>query len=254
MLMADPLMAPLTKALAPKITSRPALNETVPKVDAIVLLTVISPNAVADVRDTLPAALMAAATTIPLPEFNPMVLKAALTAALTVKSPTAVVDVNETATLPVMAAPTTKALPATRVIVPKVEVIVPLPLLIKSALVTDAVAVRDIFIPALIAALIDKLRPDNKVTVPNAELTAAPMVMSPTAPTDVKLTLPNPAALTAPVTPNVDEVAAVAKVILPVPVVVTPLVVKLPVWAVNWKFTPVNAAATSVDVKLLVIV
>jgi hypothetical protein len=78
--------------------------------------------------------------------------------------------------------------------------------------------------------------------------------MSPVAPVDVRLTLPGPPAVTAPVTPNVDELAEATKLILPVVVVVIPLVVRLPVAAVKLKFTPVNAAFTSVDVVLLVIV
>jgi len=154
--------------------------------------------------------------------------------------------------LPVIVPPTVNALPADKLIVPSVELIVPLELEIKSPVLVEDV--NDTFIPALMAALIDRLRPANTVTVPSAELTAAEIVMSPVAPVDVKLTLPNPPADTAPLTPNVAELAEVAKLILPAVVVVIPLVVRLPVPAVKLKFTPVNAAFTSVDVVLLVIV
>ena len=93
----------------------------------------------------------------------------------------------------------------------------------------DAVCdVIKIFVPAVIAALTTTLRPANNVTLPSAELTAAEIVMSPAAPVDVKLTLPDPPAATAPLTPNVDDVAKAAKLMLPVPVVVPPLIVKLP--------------------------
>ena len=111
-----------------------------------------------------------------------------------------------------------------------------------------------IFIPAKIVELMITLRPAVIVILPNAELTAAEIVRSPVVPVDVKTTLPNPAALTAPVTPSVDDVAPAIKLMLPVPVVVIPLVVKLPVAAVKLKLTPVNAAYTSVDVTLFVIV
>jgi len=93
--------------------------------------------------------------------------------------------------------------------------------------------------------------PELIVTVPNAELTAAPSVISLVAPVDIMLTLPNPPAVIAPLTPIVP---AAAKVMPPVVAVTIPLVVKLPVACVKLKFTPVNAAFTSVDVVLLVIV
>lgn len=120
------------------------------------------------------------------------------------------------------------------------------------AIYPDAVCdVIKIFIPAVIIALISTLRPDNNVTLPIAELTAAEIVMSPAAPADVKLTLPYPPADSAPLTPIVP--ADAANVMLPVVMVVMPLVVKLPVAAVKLKFTPMNAAFTSVDVTLLTI-
>ena len=251
-LTAEALIAPETKAEAPKTTLRPADKVMVPSVDETVLLIVISPSAVAEVMPIFPAALIAAATVIPLPEFNVMVLSVAVTDALTVKSPTADADVKVIATLPRIVPPTVNVLPAVKPMVPKVDVTVPLPLLIKSPEVVCAV--KDTFIPALIAALMLKLRPANKVTVPRDELIADEIVMSPTAPVEVKLTLPKPPALMAPLTAKVDDVADVTKVMLPVVLVVMPLVVKLPVAAVKLKLTPVNTAATSVDVVLLVIV
>ena len=113
-----------------------------------------------------------------------------------------------------------------------------------------------IFIPAVIVELMLTLRPAVILTVPSAELSGdeAEIVKSPVAPVDVKLTLPYPPALTAPLTIKVAGDAWAASVILPVPVVVTPLVVKLPVTALNVKLTPVNAAYTSVDGLLFVIV
>ena len=153
---------------------------------------------------------------------------------------------------PVTAPPTDNALPADKFIVTSVELTVPLDVVTRSPVLVEAT--KDTFIPALIPALIVRPRPATKVTVPSAELTAAVIVMSPVAPVDVRLTLPGPPAVTAPVTPNVDELAEATKLILPVVVVVIPLVVRLPVAAVKLKFTPVNAAFTSVDVVLLVIV
>ena len=73
-----------------------------------------------------------------------------------------------------------------------------------------------------------------------------------TAPADVKLTFPDDDIT--PLTVNVDELAKLARAMLPLPVVVMPLLVKAPVAAVKLKFTAPNAAFTSVDVVLLVIV
>jgi hypothetical protein len=64
-----------------------------------------------------------------------------------------------------------------------------------------------IFIPARIVELIITLRPAVIVMPPSAELTAAEIVKSPVVPEDVNVTLPYPPALTAPLIPNVAEVA-----------------------------------------------
>jgi len=197
MLMAPAPIAPLTKASDPKTTLRPALSVIKPNDAVTVLVMVMSPKAVAELIDTVglvagdvDAPLMAALMMSLRPALKVTVLNADVMDALTVKSPTAVVDVIEIEALALIVPPTITVLPACKTIVPSVDVIVPLELVIKSALVTPVAAVKDTFIPAEIAALMLKLRPDDIVTVPNAELTAAEMVMSPTAPVVVKLTLP----------------------------------------------------------------
>ena len=174
-----------------------------------------------------------------------------VTAADVVIPPTDVAEVTDTLLAAFIAAAIVIPRPELNVIVPSVELIVPPDVVIKSPVVVCDV--KDTFNPALMAALTVRLRPANNVTAPRAELTAAEIVMSPAAPVDVKLTLPATAA-TAPLTPNVDDVAEANNVMLAVPVVVTPLVVKLPVASVKLKFTPVKAALTLVDGALLVTV
>ena len=86
-------------------------------------------------------------------------------------------------------------------------------------------------VAALIKALAPRLTLPPAVTVidPDAVVTVEPIVILPV-------------------------LAKVAKLMLPVPVVVIPLVVKLPVPAVKLKFTALKTAFTLKDVTLLVIV
>jgi hypothetical protein len=113
------------------------------------------------------------------PALNVIVPVVEETVALIVRSPTAAApdpDVNEMATSPVTFAPMVNALPAVKVMVPSVELIVPLDVVIKSPVLNEDAS--DTFIPALIAALIMSPRPEVIVIVPKAELIAAPTVIS----------------------------------------------------------------------------
>jgi len=91
-------------------------------------------------------------------------------------------------------------------------------------------------------------------------LTAVPLIAPLISALAPKLTLPPAFTVIGPKTDvTVEPITILAagakatKEMPPMPVVVMPLVVKLPVPAVKVKLTPVNAAFTSVDVTLLVI-
>ena len=96
------------------------------------------------------------------------------------------------------------------------------------------------------------VRPAKKVTVPKDELTAAEIVISPVAPTDVKDTLPKPPAVMTPLTVMVEGLACAAKVTEPVVVVTIPAAptIMLPVAAVKDRLMPVKAAVIVVSVAV----
>jgi hypothetical protein len=138
---------------------------------------------------------------------------------------------------PVTFAPTVNARPADNTIVPNVELIVPFEVVIKSPVAV--VAVTDIFIPAVNDPFKVIPRTDAIVIVPRLELIALLIVISPVTRVFVVIdTLPNPPALTAPLTVIVPPEAN--KIIFPVVFVVIPSVVMFPLPAVKLKFTPVN--------------